>query len=112
MSDANIAHARIRGRAGELEGGKLYELCVKKLPNHLKTYDDNGEKKPFLDIKKMAKDLNLRRQTIYVWFRNDVVQPNRVVSLMNLPGSLLKLEDLTPFAEFIPSELLNSDDNR
>ena len=57
MSDANIAHAKIRGRAGELEGGKLYELCVKKLPNHLKTYDNNGEKKPFLDIKKMAKEL-------------------------------------------------------
>lgn len=111
MTDANIAHAKIRGRAGELEGGKLYELCVEKLPNHLKTYDNNGEKKPFLDIKALAKALNLRRQTIYVWFRNDELPPNRVSAFLKLPGSLLKLDDLKPFAEFIPSELLDTPEN-
>ena len=85
-------------RIGRLSGGKerdgLYKILVEKLPEH-RFVEKNLL---ILDTQKIANDLGIKnKQTVYAWTRSDSLPAIRLLSFVNLKGSKLTIEDLTPF---------------
>lgn len=69
--------------------GPLYTLFLEKLPKHQK----DGK----LNFHKLAKDLGLVRQTIYLMCWNNFIDAAHVKKLIALPGSTLVESDFLPF---------------
>jgi hypothetical protein len=73
--------------------GDLYSLFLEKLPDYVKI----NSRYKYLDVEKIAVDLGLTRQSVYMWFSREKLQPNRAIPLTELPGSELAVDDLLPF---------------
>ena len=86
----------------------LYQLCLQKMPKDMKNIGHFEDSIPTLNVPKIAKFLNLQRQTVYVWFHKEVIPPAFVAKFLSIPGSKLTLEDIRPFAPLLPSELVVS----
>lgn len=72
---------------------KLYALLLEKLPEHV----DDFEGGKSLNISKMAIDMGVARQSPYNWLWKDWIAPEYGKKMVSLPGSLLTIEDITPF---------------
>lgn len=75
--------------------GPLHSLFLEKLPETYHNERVKGRKQ--IDVAKLAGDLNLVRQTVYVWFWKDYIDSQHVRSLVQLPGSKLVEADFLPF---------------
>lgn len=73
--------------------GPMYDLFLAKCPKHLKPWGETT----ILDIDKLADDVGVTRQNVYVWFNKDKLPPNRVESVLALEGTTLVVDDLLPF---------------
>lgn len=80
-----------RGAARKLVKGKLHALLLGNLKNHVNADGDS------LVIAKIANDLKVKRQTVYLWLDTDFIMPEIGRALCELPGSELVLEDVIPF---------------
>lgn len=94
-------------RSGKAKGRALYEMCLKKLPNHLKSNVSDAEKGDYLNVPLIASQLKIRRQTFYIWIKQNAIPPNQVEGFLALPGSEMTLEDIRPFAPLLPTEFID-----
>lgn len=74
----------------------FYRLLHKHLPEHRSTYLPSA----LLNVAKLAKDLKISKQATYKWIMDGRFPPNRMMSLVKLPGSTLTVEKLLPFGAF------------
>lgn len=81
------------GAGTEAHKNKLYALLMEKLPEHISEIENIK----YLNIKKIAQDIGVSRQAPYVWLWKDWIAPDYGKKLVALPGSLLTIEDITPF---------------
>lgn len=73
---------------------ELYKLLVAKLPEH--RFQERG--RDILDADKIATDLEVKKkQTVYVWLKNNALPAIRMQQFVELSGSKLTVEDLTPY---------------
>lgn len=71
----------------------LYALLLEKLPLHVEGLGDAKS----LNITKIAQDMRVSRQAPYNWLWKDWITPDYGKKMVSLPGSLLTIEDITPF---------------
>ena len=94
-------------RVGSSKPRAFYKMCLEKLPNHLKQNVFNPEKGSYLDVPLIASQLKIRRQTFYIWVKQNSVPPNQIEALLGLPGSEMTLEDIRPFAPLLPFDFID-----
>ena len=90
----DVTITRIGRMSGGKEQGGLYKLLVEKLPEHRFM----EKSLLILDTQKIADDLGIKnKQTIYTWTGRNSLPAIRLMSFVNLKGSQLTIDDLTPF---------------
>lgn len=96
MTDKNDIQATSAMAEGKPRfSGALHALFLEKLPEKYQNRRIKGRKQ--IDVAKLAEDLNLVRQTVYVWFWKDYIDSQHVRSLVQLPDSKLTEADFLPF---------------
>lgn len=97
---SNVASSTAIGRFGTRKPSELYALLVEKLPEHRYTEQyQGGETRLILDTDKIAAELKVRKkQTIYTWTKNNSIPAMRLHQFVELTGSQLTIDDLSPFA--------------
>lgn len=87
-----------RGLNAGSERTELYKLCFKSLELYQKQANNfGGGVCLVLDIEKISKEINISKQKVSSWFKNNQLPGQRVKALMKLSGSTLTFNDLGPF---------------
>lgn len=73
----------------------LQEVLADNLPNHLSTINKGS-----VSAMKLSHALSVSRETIYRMLRANELRAGYVNKLIDLPGSKLTVEKLTPFVDF------------
>lgn len=99
MTDNNHEPSLIpRGISAGSEQSDLYKLFYRCLPKHRKELPlKTGEVWKGLDLTKISKEINVSKQKISAWLKNNAVPGQRVKSLMSLPGSTLTFDAIGPY---------------
>lgn len=79
------------GQGNKFLTGKLYKLCLSKLPKKYRV-DDNT-----INVKALAKDCKIVPERCYLWFRKNFMTPESATLLIKASAGKLKREDCLPF---------------
>lgn len=99
MTDNNQEPSLIpRGISAGSEQSDLYKLFYRCLPNHRKELPlKTGEVWKGLDLTKISKEINVSKQKISAWLKNNGVPGGRVKPLMDLQGSTISYQEIGPY---------------
>lgn len=87
-----------RGKNAGQERNGLYLMCFNNLPKHHKVSTNiKGEAWHGLDLEKISSEINVSKQKISLWMKENSLPGKRVRALIGLKGSTLTFEKLGPF---------------
>jgi hypothetical protein len=70
--------------------GKLHSTIDKGFPRHRNKFGG-------LDVRKIASEMHLTREAVYLWFRKESISPEVANKLVALSNGRLSLEKLSEF---------------
>jgi len=79
------------GKGNKFLTGKLYKLCLAKLPKKYRVDDKT------LNVKAIAADCKIVPERCYLWFRKDFMTPESALLLIKASAGKIKREDCLPF---------------
>lgn len=86
-----------RGISAGEERTAFYTLCYAHLPHHRNVIEGKRGDWRGIDVGKISNEIGVSRQKISGWFKDNKLPGQQILNLINLEGSTLTFDLLSPF---------------